>query len=353
MEFGIFSNGNRMFRPQADAWDEDLWEIALADELGFQEAWISEHATLAELILCRAAAMTKRIMLGPGVRTLPLYHPVQVVSDANSCDQLTHGRYLFGFGGTLRPEKLAERGIDPTYAREMMYESLDFVMKCWESEEPFDYQGRFWSGKGIAIRPRPYQQPHPPLATACNEARDTVEMAGRMGVAPLFSQFDTAPRMAQALGYYDEAARAAGRPVTRAAVRACRFVYVSDSVAKACEELRPTTTRALEGEKVNTPWVHQRWVPEGGGVPDITFDHMVSRDRYIVGDPDTVCAKLEAFYRATGGFGVLMLHMGRDYGERHHRERSLRLFMSEVAPRLRDLEPEPAAVPPLPLAGLS
>lgn len=335
MEFGIFSNGNRAFRTQADAWDEDLWEIALADELGFQEAWISEHSTVAELILCKAAAVTKRIKLGPGVRTVPLYHPVQVVSDANSCDQLTNGRYLMGFGGTLRPAKLEERGIDPTYAREMLYESLDFMLKCWLTEEPFDYEGRFWSGKGIQVRPRAVQLPHPPLATSCNEARETVEMAGRMGIMPLFSQFDTGPRMAQALGYYDTAARAAGRPVSRAAVRACRMVYVSDSVSKACQELRPSMTRALEWEKQNTAWVHERWVPEGGTVDDITFDHMVNCDRYIVGDPDTVTEKLEAFYEATGGFGVLMLHMGRDYGERAHRERSLRLFMEQVAPRLR------------------
>ncbi len=46
MEFGIFSNGNRPYASQADAWDEDLIEIALAGQLGFREARISEHATL-------------------------------------------------------------------------------------------------------------------------------------------------------------------------------------------------------------------------------------------------------------------------------------------------------------------
>src|SRR5438309_1000906 len=85
VEFAIFSNGNRPFRSQASAWDEDLFEIVLADQLGFREAWISEHFTLGDLILCKAAAVTERIKLGPGVRTLALYHPVQVVSDANSC----------------------------------------------------------------------------------------------------------------------------------------------------------------------------------------------------------------------------------------------------------------------------
>lgn len=338
MEFGIFSNGNRPFRSQADAWDEDLFEIVLADQLDFREAWISEHATLGELILCKAAGLTERIMLGPGVRTLALYHPVQVVSDANSCDQLTHGRYLFGFGGTLLPRKLEERGLDAACAREMMSESLELVLKCWTSPDPFDFEGRFWSGRNIDVKPKPVQQPHPPLATACHEARETVEMAGRMNIAPLFSQFDTAPRMADALSCYDEARLAAGRARSRRAVRACRMVYVSDSLENAKRELRPTLGQALEWEKQNTPWVHTRWIPEGGTLQDVTFDHMVQAGRYIIGNPDRVAEALVSFYQATGGFGVLMLHMGRDYGEREERSRSMRLFMDQVAPQLRTLD---------------
>jgi hypothetical protein len=37
---------------------------------------------------------------------------------------------------------------------------------------------------------------------------------------------------------------------------------------------------------------------------------------------------------------VLMFHMGRDYGTRRGRARSMRLFMEQVAPRLRALNPD-------------
>ena len=36
MEFGLFSNGERTNRVAADSYDEDLFEIQLADRLGFQ-----------------------------------------------------------------------------------------------------------------------------------------------------------------------------------------------------------------------------------------------------------------------------------------------------------------------------
>jgi hypothetical protein len=46
------------------------------------------------------------------------------------------------------------------------------------------------------------------------------------------------------------------------------------------------------------------------------------------------------FYRRSGGFGLLMLVAGKDYGTREQRARSLHLFMDQVAPHLRDLDPD-------------
>ena len=43
MEFGIFSNGFRPHTTAARTYEEDLFEIVLADQLGFRDAYISEH----------------------------------------------------------------------------------------------------------------------------------------------------------------------------------------------------------------------------------------------------------------------------------------------------------------------
>ncbi|MET0471806.1 MAG: LLM class flavin-dependent oxidoreductase, partial [Xanthobacteraceae bacterium] len=43
MEFGIFSNGFRPHTSASRTYEEDLSEIVLADQLGFRDAYISEH----------------------------------------------------------------------------------------------------------------------------------------------------------------------------------------------------------------------------------------------------------------------------------------------------------------------
>ena len=96
MQFGLFSNGRRPGRSLGEAWDLDIDEIVVADSLAFKEAWISEHYMPAEFVICKAAARTKTIMLGTGVRLLPYAHPFHIATEANAVDQLTGGRYLFG-----------------------------------------------------------------------------------------------------------------------------------------------------------------------------------------------------------------------------------------------------------------
>src|SRR5207237_7599805 len=70
MDFGIFSQHHRPGRAVADAYDEDEFEVRTADALGHREVWISEHAFPAEPLICKLAARTEQIRLGPGVRPI-------------------------------------------------------------------------------------------------------------------------------------------------------------------------------------------------------------------------------------------------------------------------------------------
>src|SRR5438105_3888502 len=171
MEFGIFSNGERLNSLAARSYDEDLYEIRLADRLGFTEAWISEHLrgthggrpdalSAADLFISKAAALTKRIRLGPGVRPIALFHPIQVALEAAVCDHLTHGRYMFGFGVGAPDDGMSQRGLgDDSSAlrRARMHEAIDLILRCWSEPAPFDYDGEFWQGRGINVVPKPYQ----------------------------------------------------------------------------------------------------------------------------------------------------------------------------------------------------
>ncbi len=355
MDFGLFSNGERTNKVAADTYDEDLAEVMLADRLGFKEAWISEHVgrsqggradtlPVADMFIVKAAALTKQIKLGPGVRPIAIYHPVQVAIDSAMVDQLTHGRYMFGFGvGGPGADGMIQRGLgpnEPKLRRERMYEAIELITKCWTAKEPFDFEGAFWQGKGINTLPKPYQKPHMPVGVANSKTHGTAEMAGKHGFMPLFSQYDEPHHMRELRDVYLNAAKEAGREPKLSDVRACRFCWVSDTTNKAKEELRPSITSSIERHKKYFPHHFARCLPPSGDVMDITWDHLVDSGHYFVGSPDRVTELIKNHYEESGGFGTLLLVCGKDYGTRQQRARSMRLFMQEVAPRLRELDPD-------------
>ena len=46
-------------------------------------------------------------------------------------------------------------------------EAEDLLVKAWTTDN-LGYHGEFWKVSVPAIRPRPYQKPHPPIVRACS-----------------------------------------------------------------------------------------------------------------------------------------------------------------------------------------
>lgn len=352
MEFGLFSNGERRNTVAARSWREDVYEIVQADRLGFSEAWISEHVggsrpdalPCADLLICKAAALTRQIRLAPGIRPLPLYHPIQVATEACVCDHLTDGRYMAGFGGAGGSNDfLRQRGLLAGDRRAMMHEAVDLIVRCWTATEPFDYDGRFWQGKGIRISPTPYQKPHMPVGIACTRSDSTLELAAEKGFFPLVSFFDKPSVLKDMVDVFVQSAEGAGRPAARRDIRIPRHVYVSDSVAKAREEVQDSLMATIERRKRDYTWQFDKLVPPGGGLEDVTFDYLVDVGAIYVGDPDSVYRSIRDLYDEVGGFGVLLIVAGKDIATRRQRMRSWRLFREQVVPRLDHLEPDAPA----------
>lgn len=356
MEFGLFSaSGYRQNRLAADTYDEDLYEIVMADRLGFSEAWLAENSiatnrirpdivTAANLLICKAAGLTKRIRLGTGIRPLPFYHPIEVLIEANTCDQLTHGRFMFGWGGTRAMGRDAnrQRGIpEDADARSMAYESLDLLMRAWTSPEPFDFDGKYWQGKGICVQPAPYQKPHPPIAAACSGASETLTLAARYHNLPLLGRGNDRPEHIKEMGQlYRDAAWTEGWDAPKSSFRVTKLVYVTDSFEEAKDDLRACMTLTIEGQKRRDPTFLESCVPAGGSLDDVTFDYLADGGFYFIGDPDQVHKAIREFYAECGGFGVLVFAVGLPYGSRRKRARSMKLFMEHVAPKLVGLDPD-------------
>jgi alkanesulfonate monooxygenase SsuD/methylene tetrahydromethanopterin reductase-like flavin-dependent oxidoreductase (luciferase family) len=357
MEFGIFSNGFRPHTSAARTYEEDLYEIVLADQLGFRDAYISEHhgeavyidkvdtLPVPELLMCKAAGLTRQIRMGAAVKVLHLQHPVDTAIQAAVADHVIgNGRFIFGFGtGFATPLFSAERGLSFEDRHERQVESLEFIVKCWTSEEPFDWDGKHWRGKGIVATPRPLTKPHMPMATA-TETDDMIKMAGERGYT-LLTGHEPPHVLRRKADKYLRAATAAGRKNALANISTARFVYVTDSRAKALDDLRAAVTFELEYQKRRGLLALFKKI-FGWELPDpVSLEDLAEVGLYIIGTPDAVAERLKAIYEGSGGFGTLLIVAGKNWADRERRARSMRLFMEQVAPQLRDLTPTRAVEP--------
>lgn len=361
MEFGIFSNGFRLHTTASQTYEEDISEIVLADQLGFRDAYISEHhgepiyidkvdtLPIPELLMCKAAALTKRIRMGAAVKLIHLAHPVDTAMQAAVTDHVVGGgRYIFGFGsGFPNPLFSNERGLSHEDRHGRLREGLELILKCWTSPEPFDWEGQYWRGKSIVATPRPLSAPHMPMATA-TDTPAMIELAGARGYTLLSAQLEPAAFLRRKADRYARAARAAGQERPLEKITAARYVYLAESRRAAMDDLRPDINYELgfQIKRGLIKMLRSNYDLQFKG-DEVSFDQLAEAGVYCIGDPDTVARQLREFYEAAGGFGTLLIVAGKDWATREKRRRSMQLFMQEVAPKLRDLVParEPDVVP--------
>jgi limonene 1,2-monooxygenase len=353
MEFGIFSNGFRPHTSASQTYEEDLAEIVLADQLGFRDAYISEHhgepvyigkvdtLPVPELLMCKAAAVTKRIRMGAAVKLIHLAHPVDTAIQAAVTDHVIGGgRFIFGYGsGFPNPLFAGERGLTHEDRHERLREALDLILKCWTAKEPFDWNGKHWRGKNIVATPQPLHPPHMPMATA-TDTESMIDLAGARGYMQLMAQLEPPGSIRRKGDRYARAAKAAGHDAPLKDITVARYVWIADSRREAMDDLRADINYEL-GYQMKRGLIRLIKSNYDLGIKgdEVTFDQLAEVGIYYIGDPDTVAKQLREFYEAAGGFGTLLIVTGKKWATREKVFRSMRLFMDHVAPQLRGLVP--------------
>jgi limonene 1,2-monooxygenase len=343
VKIGLFSNSQRFSESPTEDLEADLQELVLADELGYSEAWLSEHlgspfagaVTAPELLVAKAAAVTSRIRLGSAVRLLPLFHPLDIATQAATNDHLLGGRYNLGLGtGFPGTGTLDQRGIPAEDRVPRSVEAFTLVERLLREPEPFDWDGEFFRGTALSIAPRPLQQPIPPIAVASSEL---ARLAAEGGHGMLRAHLEQPASLAKRIAEFETWAKDAGRADARSRVRVARWVVVADSRTEALELLRDYMERDLHFRARFNPGPLKQFLIPGEAPTDLTFDALAERGVFVAGSPTDVLAQINDLYQEVGGFGTLLIVAGKDWGTAQARERSLRLFAEHVAPALAEL----------------
>src|SRR5215475_9116541 len=196
--------------PEGDfaAIHEVVEQACFAEATGFDGIWLTEHNFTGESIYCDpipfasvVAARTSRIRIGFAVLQLALRHPIRLATQLALLDNLSDGRLDVGVGhGTNYNEyEFVGYGMRSDDSRERMAETLEVMVRAW-TEAPLVHHGKFYQLSLPELRPRPRQQPHPPIWRAVSSA-GSVRECGRLG-APIMTARIPLARVPERLALY-------------------------------------------------------------------------------------------------------------------------------------------------------
>jgi alkanesulfonate monooxygenase SsuD/methylene tetrahydromethanopterin reductase-like flavin-dependent oxidoreductase (luciferase family) len=190
-----------------------LAQVELADRLGLDYAWAVEHHFLeeyshcsaSEVFLAAAAARTKRIRIGHGIRqVIPSYnHPARTAEAVAMLDLVSNGRAELGIGEGATRLELGGFNIPAKEKRAMALEAAEQIANMMVMTPYPGFEGRSFKMPARNIIPKPVQKPHPPMWMACTN-RDTIKIAASLGLGALaFSFLDEAEARTWSAIYYD------------------------------------------------------------------------------------------------------------------------------------------------------
>jgi F420-dependent oxidoreductase-like protein len=195
-----------------------LW----AEEIGFESVWVFDHFKAlygdptgpcfeAWTTLAALAATTTRVRMGPMVGGVTYRHPSILAAEIVTIDHVSNGRVDIGIGAAWFGEEHHELGIafPPARERAARLEEAIQVMKALMTTDGANFDGHYYQLRDATYRPRPVQQPHPPIWVGAGGEKLTIPIAARQ--ADVWHTFGSPETLRRKSAILDEHARRAGR----------------------------------------------------------------------------------------------------------------------------------------------
>jgi len=330
---------------------ETIEQIALADELGFETAWLAESVFFPGrplsnplMVACAAAQLAPRIRFGTLAAQFPLHHPVHMATQAATCDILTNGRLDLCLGGRWGSPAGQALGhapdISAAESRARVAEGIALLKAAW-TQDRTTFAGDFWSANDLLVRPQPVQRPHPPLLLAAN-SDETFPYAAALGLGVIGTTLSQPmPRMIDRLRDFESAKPGA---VNADGGDSQPFhVNISFFVAETREKAREMMARnwldsdvATQAPGADASSVGTSRHSFASGVGGwATWDFQEAARNSIYDDPNGCVERLRALQDQMPGMSQCILEFNRR-GRLTNEEiqASMRLFADEVMPRL-------------------
>lgn len=338
MRFGFmedFRNPVKWRRPFPAFYKAILDQIVRAEELGYDNVWLTEHHFTEDAYnpsmfptAAAIAARTSRIRIGTFIHLLPFAHPVRAAEDLACADILSDGRIDYGIGQGYSHHEWSAFCMNRSERGMRMREGIELMVRLFK-EDKVTFNGKFTQTKEMTLSPKSVQQPHPPIWIGARGPK-AITRAAEMGYHLMATLGpDPAP-------LYVDTLKANGHDPDDFKIAQLRMVYCAQTEDQAWAECQHHLYHLFD---FYAEILAEANDAEGDDQPlPITcaedIRHSPLAEHLMIGTPDQVARKLEKFcdtFRCTdfimdSQFPGLDPALGT---------RSMELFAKEVMPAFR------------------
>jgi probable LLM family oxidoreductase len=328
---GVTADGTT--RTSVQRMQDLLEEIRLADQAGLDSFGVGEHHradfldSAPSMILAAAASITKTIRLSSAVTVLSAADPVRVFQQFATLDLLSEGRaeIVAGRGSFIESFPLFGLALEDYDA--LFAEKLDLLLKL-RAENPVTWSGKFRPALAKqSVYPRPLQA-ELPIWLGVGGTPESFVRAGLLGLPLMVAIIGGEPhRFRPLIDLYREAGARAGHAPEKLKVGLHMLGYVAATQQQAADEFFPGYAKAFTqiGKERGWPPVTRR-----------QFDALLGpTGALIVGDAETVIAKIHRVNDALGGVSRLQFQMSVSELPHAAMLRSIAILGEKVAPAMR------------------
>lgn len=331
MEFGLLLvTQYDESRSMSGIGDELVNQTEIARDTGFNSITIGEHhATeddqylLNESALAHIAEHIGDMSLCATLVLLPYHNPIRIAELGATLDVFTDGQFCLGVGLGYRQKEYDIFGISREEAPGRLIEGVDIIKRLWTNDS-VTYNGEHYQIEDVTIRPKPLQNPRPPIwIGASNES--SIRRGARITDAFLGAHvpFDIACQQAE---YFRDERRKEG--LDEGEIGFLRETFVAETTEKAESAAKGPLMGKYEGY---SDWGQDDVIDADNF--DSPWDKL-QHERFLVGSPEDIVEDIQR-YQAEMDIDHLIIRTqfpSSDFKTVHN---SIRLFANEVIPEFQ------------------
>lgn len=286
-------------RTHADLYADAIDLCVLAEQLGFDAAWLSEHhfvddGHMSSLLPVAAAvaARTTTLVVGTGVLVAPLHEPLRLAEDAATVDLISRGRLVLGIGAGYRDEEFAGFGRSKEDLGHALDHVIELLRTAWQGSPVHGAR----EASPVFVTPRPHRPGGPPLWIGARTPAG-VRRAARLADGLLAARVD-AEELATLVCRFAEEAGRVGRSTDELQVGVhCPVFAWPDASAWSRVEPHLHYSEWKYADMGREPF-GTRSAPPGSPSPIRDSTRATLREGAIVGRPEEVAERISRYVDA-------------------------------------------------------